>query len=105
MRGPRRRGLAGAAAGRAEEIQEQRARRLGRRVQHPVRGAGEIDDRDVRPERPAPARGLLGDDRVLLQRHDQHIGLEQIRDGLWNIVYYRTLIGRIDERAGTITGV
>lgn len=37
--------------------------------------------------------------------HDQHIGLEQIRDGLWNIVYYRTLIGRIDERAGTITGV
>jgi transposase InsO family protein len=37
--------------------------------------------------------------------HDEHIGLEEIGDGLWNIVYYRTLLGRIDERTGTITGV
>jgi hypothetical protein len=26
-------------------------------------------------------------------------------DGLWDIVYYRTLLGRIDERTGRITGV
>jgi hypothetical protein len=37
--------------------------------------------------------------------HDEHIGLEEIGDGLWNIVYYTTLLGRIDERTGTITGV
>ena len=36
---------------------------------------------------------------------DQHIGLEEIGDGLWNIVYYRTLLGRIDERTRLITGV
>ena len=37
--------------------------------------------------------------------HDQHIGLEEVGDGLWNIVYYRTLLGRIDERSRQITGV
>jgi len=36
---------------------------------------------------------------------DEHIGLEEIADGLWNLVYYRTLLGRIDERTGQITGV
>ena len=36
---------------------------------------------------------------------DEHIGLEEIGDGLWNIVYYTTLLGRIDERTGQITGV
>lgn len=36
---------------------------------------------------------------------DQYVGLEPVDDGLWNIVYYRTLLGRIDERTGTITGV
>jgi putative transposase len=36
---------------------------------------------------------------------DQYVGLEAIGDGLWNIVYYRTLLGRIDERTATITGV
>jgi hypothetical protein len=35
---------------------------------------------------------------------DEHIGLEEVGDGLWNIVYYRTLLGRIDERTGRITG-
>jgi hypothetical protein len=28
-----------------------------------------------------------------------------VGDGLWNIVYYKTLLGRIDERTGRITGV
>jgi putative transposase len=36
---------------------------------------------------------------------DEYIGLEEVEDGLWNIVYYRTLLGRIDERTGRITGV
>ena len=36
---------------------------------------------------------------------DQYVGLEAAGDGLWNIVYYRTLLVRIDERTGTITGV
>lgn len=37
--------------------------------------------------------------------HDQDIGLEEVADGLWNIVYYKTLLGRIDERTRLITGV
>jgi hypothetical protein len=37
--------------------------------------------------------------------HDEHIALEEIGDGVWNIVYYRTLLGRIDEQTGRITGV
>jgi len=36
---------------------------------------------------------------------DEYIGLEEIGDGLWNIVYYETLLGRIDERSKKITGV
>jgi transposase InsO family protein len=36
---------------------------------------------------------------------DQYIGLEEVGDGLWNIVYYSTLLGRIDEKTGRITGV
>ena len=33
------------------------------------------------------------------------IGLEEVGDGVWNIVYYRTLLGKIDERTSRITGV
>ncbi len=36
---------------------------------------------------------------------DEYIGLEEVDDGLWNIVYYETLLGRIDERNKKITGV
>lgn len=36
---------------------------------------------------------------------DQHIGLEEVADGIWNIVYYSTLLGKIDERNLLITGV
>jgi putative transposase len=35
----------------------------------------------------------------------QDIGLEEVADGLWNIVYYSTLLGKIDERTLYITGV
>ncbi len=34
----------------------------------------------------------------------EHIGLEPVDDGIWNIVFYRTLLGRLDERTGSITG-
>lgn len=36
---------------------------------------------------------------------NEHVGLEEIDDGIWNIVYYTTLLGRIDERDGKLTGV
>ena len=35
----------------------------------------------------------------------EDIGLEEVGDGIWNIVYYRTLLGKIDERSLMITGV
>jgi transposase InsO family protein len=35
---------------------------------------------------------------------EQHVGLEAIDDGLWNIVYYETLLGRFNEHTHTITG-
>ena len=34
----------------------------------------------------------------------EYIGLEEIDDGLWNIVYYDTLLGRIDQASGKLTG-
>lgn len=34
---------------------------------------------------------------------DQYVGLEAIADGIWNIVYYRTVLGRFDAHTGTIT--
>ena len=36
---------------------------------------------------------------------DECIGLEEVDDGVWNIVYYSTLLGKIDERTLRITGV
>ena len=33
-----------------------------------------------------------------------NIGLEPIDDGIWNIVYYNTLLGRLSERTGKISG-
>ncbi len=39
----------------------------------------------------------------VLQGED--IGFEEVADGIWNIVYYRTLLGRMDERTLVITGV
>jgi putative transposase len=36
--------------------------------------------------------------------NDEYIGLEQIGDGLWNILYYDTLLGRFDDHTHTITG-
>ena len=32
------------------------------------------------------------------------IGLEEVDDGIWNIVYYETLLGRIDQESCEITG-
>ena len=36
---------------------------------------------------------------------NEYVGLEEVDDGIWNIIYYTTLLGRIDERDGVITGV
>jgi transposase InsO family protein len=35
---------------------------------------------------------------------DELIGLEEVGDGIWNVVYYTTLLGKIDERTGEMTG-
>ena len=32
------------------------------------------------------------------------IGLEELRDSLWNVLDYDTLLGRFDEQSRTITG-
>ena len=34
----------------------------------------------------------------------EYIGLEEVDDGLWNILYYDTLLGRYDQRTKAITG-
>ncbi len=34
----------------------------------------------------------------------EHIGLEEVQDGIWNLIYYTTLLGRFDERTNHITG-
>ena len=34
----------------------------------------------------------------------EDIAFEEVEDGLWNMVYYTTLLGRFDERPQTITG-
>jgi putative transposase len=35
----------------------------------------------------------------------EDIGLEEVGDGIWNMVYYTTLLGKIDERTSRITGI
>lgn len=35
--------------------------------------------------------------------HD-YVGMEEIDDGLWNIVYRNTVLGRLDSKTGKITG-
>jgi hypothetical protein len=37
-------------------------------------------------------------------RNGEMIGLEEVQDGVWNVIYYETLLGRFDERTRTITG-
>lgn len=34
----------------------------------------------------------------------EHVAFEEVQDGIWNIVYYTTLLGRFDERTHRITG-
>ena len=36
--------------------------------------------------------------------NNEPIGLEEVQDGIWNILYYTTLLGRFDERTHLITG-
>lgn len=50
---------------------------------------------------------FLAQRRAFLSETLQHqdVGLEEVGDGIWNIVYYTTLIGKIDVRTLQITGV
>ncbi len=34
----------------------------------------------------------------------EEIDLEEIDDGVWNIVYYNTILGRLDRKTWRITG-
>lgn len=36
--------------------------------------------------------------------NDEYIGLEEVQDGVWNLIYYDTLLGRFEEHTHTITG-
>jgi putative transposase len=36
--------------------------------------------------------------------NEECVGFEEVQDGLWNILYYTTLLGRVDERTHSITG-
>jgi len=50
-------------------------------------------------------RTHLGCHRFLSQAlKGEYIGREAIDDGIWNIIYYTKLLGRLDERAGRVTG-
>ena len=72
-------------------------------------------ERTARPEYPAHMEvrrvSRMGTIRLRQQRpfltqvlDGQDVGLEEIDDGIWNIVYYQTLLGRLDERTRQITG-
>jgi putative transposase len=36
--------------------------------------------------------------------NNEYIGLEEVHDGLWNLIYYETLLGRFSQHTHTITG-
>ena len=45
-----------------------------------------------------------GQDFLSQALNHEYVGFEVIADGLWNILYYDTLLGRFDEETHTITG-
>jgi len=48
---------------------------------------------------------LLSGQQFLSQAlNGEYIGLEEIHDRVWNLVYYHTLLGRFHEETRTITG-
>lgn len=55
-----------------------------------VRSAGDVKFRGAAP---FVSEALAGQD----------LGFDAVDDGVWNIVYYRTVLGRFDERTGTIS--
>ena len=36
--------------------------------------------------------------------NNEMIGLDEVQDGVWNVIYCETLLGRFDARTRTITG-
>jgi hypothetical protein len=47
---------------------------------------------------------VLGQHFLSQAINGENIGLEQVQDGIWNILYYDVLLGRFDQRKKTITG-
>jgi transposase InsO family protein len=37
--------------------------------------------------------------------NNQYVGFEEVEDGVWNILFYETLLGRFDERTGRLSGL
>ncbi len=35
---------------------------------------------------------------------DESIGLEHVDDGIWNVIYYTTLLAKFSERSGELIG-
>jgi hypothetical protein len=56
----------------------------------------------VRQHRLQQEDALDGNESTL---QGEDIGLDAVADGIWDIDYYRTLLGQIDERSLLITGV
>ena len=75
-----------------------------------------MPDRIPPPEYPPhfEVRKVRACGAIRINCHQQHItmtltgeyvGIEEIEDGIWDIVYYSTLIGRFNERDGTLSGI
>jgi hypothetical protein len=57
-------------------------------------------------DRRVSATRLLSSRQIFLSNAlaDEHIGLEAVDDGIWNILFYNTLLGRYDADANAISG-
>lgn len=75
-----------------------------------------MPERILPPEYPAhfEVRTVSARGAIRINSHQQFIsqalakelvGLEEVEDGLWDIVYYTTLIGRFNQHDGTLSGV
>lgn len=62
---------------------------------------GHCEVRRVRSGGTIRFRGHLAFVSHALEHAD--LGLEEITDGVWNVIFYRTVLGRLDERTGRIS--
>lgn len=88
---------------------------MGRRVRFGCRRTRPFPKRIAGPEYPGHCEVRrvsnagcfrLASDQVFLSQalNGEYIALEEVDDGLWNILFYTTLLGRFDEASGKITG-